>query len=187
MGHRRAWRILLQPRRQSRLVVVLLTSPSRAQMDRVVPRVLRATPQVAAVDSFRWPAAITAARREVPAGKAAVRIPVPLPCPSPVATPSSVAPPAVCAAGTAMCVLRPRRYPAVETAIAIAKTAPTAQAGKGAEAMRTESPTVAGVREIFADPSLLGDLGGCPLLPLVLHARPAGRVGPGGEGIYRKG
>ena len=115
-------------------------------MECVVPRVLRATPQVAAVDSIRWPAATTAARREVPAGKAAVRIPVPRPCPSPVATPSSVALPAVCAAGTAMCGLRPRRYPAVETAIAIAKTAPTAQAGRVAESMRTESRTFADVR-----------------------------------------
>src|SRR5438046_5600758 len=174
MGHRRAWRILLQPRRQSRLVVVLLTTPSRAQMDCVVPRVLRATPQVAAVGSFRWPAATTAARREVPAGKAAVRIPVPLPCPSPVATPSSVVPPAVCAAGTAMCGLRPRRYPAVETAIAIAKTAPTAQAGRVSEAMRTESPTFADVRAIVPDPTLPADLGARPPLPPVRQAAPGG-------------
>ena len=93
MGHRRACRIL----RQTRLVDALLASPRIAAMDFAVLRALRATPPVAAVDSFQWPAATTAARREVPAGRVAAPIPVRLLAPSPVATRSSVAPPAVCA------------------------------------------------------------------------------------------
>src|SRR3989442_9079001 len=105
MGHRRAWRILL--------LDALLASRSIATLDFVALPAVRAIRPGAVVGRCQWPATAIAARWEVSAGRVAALTPVLRARRSPVATPSSVAPPAVCAARTATWVLRPRRYPVV--------------------------------------------------------------------------
>ena len=73
----------------------------------------------------------------------------------------------------------------METAIAPAQTAPTAQAGRFAQSMRTECLTLAGVRSTVPDPTLRADLGVRPLPPLVLQAGHVGEAVPPDEHVAR--
>src|SRR5436309_4330533 len=98
MGHRRACRILLQPRRHSHLLDARLTSPSNVDKgDSVVLRMPHATLPGAALRSFRWLVTDTAAHREV----SAVRGGCTDPCPAD--RPGACGAPLVCCTAGSVC------------------------------------------------------------------------------------